>query len=69
MRVRTSLALLKLAVHTEIDRCLDAGSAGCVELVRTNEHIELYEYPSRRTPLRRRLKTTIYAFTDEPGVG
>lgn len=61
-----SRALLKQALLVEVDRCFEADHVGCFETVKANEHVELFEYASRRTPFRKRLKTTIFALSDRP---
>ncbi|HEX4334629.1 MAG TPA: hypothetical protein VH062_01880 [Polyangiaceae bacterium] len=64
--LRPSLALLKRALHREVDRCVDEETVGCFEAIKANSHIELYEYSSRKTPFARRLKTAIFAVSDQP---
>ena len=64
--LRPSRRLLKAALHREVDRAFDADETACFETVKANEHVEFYEYATRRTPFRKRLKTSIFAYEDQP---
>jgi hypothetical protein len=64
--LRPSRRLLRQALHSEVDRVFDHDETACFEVVKANEHVEFFEYPRRRTPMRQRMKTTIFAFETAP---
>lgn len=57
--------LLEQEACRELVRCLRQDSVACVELVKRNEHVVLYEYPLERDRLVR-FKTTIFAYSTQP---
>lgn len=63
--LRPSRHLLHVATCREVVRCLRQEAVVCVELVKRNEHVVLYEYPHESNRLERRT-TTIYALSTAP---
>lgn len=63
--LRPSRRLLRAAFLREMGLVFDRGVPACFELV-PNEHVEIHEYPNRRSPSRERRTTTIIALADQP---
>lgn len=66
MALRPSRRLLRRELHRLVDDAFDREETACFETVKANEHLEFYEYSSRNTPLRKRMKTTVFAISDQP---